>query len=41
MEVAVVQTGNGWDVKHRAVSPAQCGEQARDALNRFFVGWQR
>jgi len=41
MEVGVVQTSKGWDVKHRAVSPAQCAEQARDSLNRFFIGWQR
>jgi hypothetical protein len=38
LEVGVSQART-WDVKHRAIFPAKCSEEAGKYLSEFFPGW--
>ena len=41
MEVGVRQERGAWDIKHRAIYPAKCREEANKLLDQFLPGWGR
>ena len=41
MEVGIRQARPDWDIKHRAMYPAKCQEEANRMLDQFLPGWGR